>query len=82
MCQYSMLMMGCCWLGPVGKLKRLGIQMAIEVSGECGLNINKGKSNLLLFNHDGIRLESLEEPGGWRNKCIEYNRIFECRYGR
>ena len=35
------------------------IQMVIEVAGECGLNINKGKSNVLLFNHDGITLESL-----------------------
>ena len=35
------------------------IQMVIEVAGECGLNINKGKSNVLLFNHDGIRLEEV-----------------------
>ena len=37
------------------------IQMMIEVALECGLNINKGKSNVLLFNHDGI---GLEEVGG------------------
>ena len=37
------------------------IQMVIEVAGECGLNINKGKSNVLLFNHDGIRLEEVGE---------------------
>ena len=34
-----------------------------EVAGECGLNINKGKSNVLLFNHDRIKLE---EVGGIR----------------
>ena len=39
------------------------IQMVIEVAGECGLNLNKVKSNVLLFNHDGIRLE---EVGGIR----------------
>ena len=52
------------------------IQMVIEVAGECGLNINKGKSNVLLFNHGGIRLE---EVGGIR--FIKYNQIFLCRYG-
>ena len=36
-------------------------QMVIEVAGECGLKINKGKSNVLLFYHHGIRLE---EVGG------------------
>ena len=30
------------------------IQIVIEVAGECRLNINKGKRNVLLFNHDGI----------------------------
>ena len=39
------------------------IQRVTEVAGECGLNINKGKSNVLLFNHDGI---ILEEVGGIR----------------
>ena len=33
------------------------IQMVTEVAGECGLNINKGKSNVLIYNHDVIRLE-------------------------
>ena len=37
------------------------IKMVVEVAGECGLNINKGKSNILLFNHDGIRLEEVGE---------------------
>ena len=48
------------------------IQMVIEVdvAGECRLNINKGKSNVLLFNHDGIRLE---EVGGIRaSNTIRY----------
>ena len=39
------------------------IQRVTEVAGECGLNINKGKSNALLFNHNGI---ILEEVGGIR----------------
>ena len=37
------------------------IQMVIVEAGECGLNINKGKSNILLFNPAGVRLE---EVGG------------------
>ena len=37
------------------------IKMVVEVAGECGLNITKGKSNVLLFNHDGIRLEEVGE---------------------
>ena len=46
------------------------IQMVIEVAGECGLNINKVKSNVLLYNHDGIRLE---EVGGIRvSNTIRY----------
>ena len=46
------------------------IQMVIEVAGECGLNINKGKSNVLLFNHDGTRPE---EVGGIRvSNTIRY----------
>ena len=46
------------------------IPMVIEVAGECGLNINKGKSNVLVFNHDGIRLE---EFGGIRvSNTIRY----------
>ena len=66
-----MLMMGRCWLDLVGKLKSEDmIQMVIEVAGECGLNINKGKSNILLFNHDGIRPE---EVGGIRvSNTIRY----------
>ena len=35
------------------------IQMVIKVARECGLNINKGKSNVLLFIHDGVRLEEV-----------------------
>ena len=63
--------------------------MVIEVVGECGLNINKGKSNVLLFNHDGIRLE---EVGGIRvSNTIRYlgadvgdSRVCfrECRKGK
>ena len=46
------------------------IQMVIEIAGECGLNINKGKKHVLLFNHDGIRLE---EVGGIRvSNTIRY----------
>ena len=53
------------------------IQMVIVVDGESGLNRNKAKSNVLLFNHDGIRLE---EVGGIRvSNTIRY---FRCRYGR
>ena len=37
------------------------IQTVMEVAGECGLNINKGKSNVLLFNRNGIRLQEAEE---------------------
>ena len=35
------------------------IKMVVEVAGECGLNINKGTSNVLIFNHDRIRLEEV-----------------------
>ena len=35
------------------------IQLVIEVAGECGLNINNGKINVLLFIHHGIRLEEV-----------------------
>ena len=61
----SMLMMGC-WPAAGPLARSCGededmIQMVIEVAGECVLNINKGKSNVLLFNHDGIRLERLGE---------------------
>ena len=46
------------------------IKMVVEVAGECGLNINKGKSNVLLFNHDRIRLE---EVGGMKvSNTIRY----------
>ena len=31
------------------------IQMVVEVAGECGLKINKGKSNILLFNCKGVQ---------------------------
>ena len=27
------------------------IRLAIEVAGKCGLNINKGKSNVLVYNY-------------------------------
>ena len=52
------------------------IQMVLVVAGECGLNINKGHSNVLLFNHYGI---SLEEVGG--NKSIKYlvTDVEDCR---
>ena len=41
-----------------------------DTDGKCGLNINKGKSNVLLFNHDEIRLE---EVGGIRvSNTIRY----------
>ena len=40
------------------------------MAGECGLNINKGKNNVVVFNHDGIRLE---EVGGIRvSNTIRY----------
>ena len=46
------------------------IQMVKEVAGTCGLKINKGKSNVLIFNNDGIRLE---EVGGIRvSNTIRY----------
>ena len=46
------------------------IKMVVEVAGECGLNINKGKSNVLQFNHDRIRLEKV---GGIRvSNTIRY----------
>ena len=31
------------------------IQMVVEVAGECGLKINKGKSNVLLLNCKGVK---------------------------
>ena len=30
------------------------IGVVVRVAGRCGLNINKGKSNDLLYNHRGI----------------------------
>ena len=39
------------------------IQRGVEVAGECGLKINKGKSNVLLFNCKGVKPD---EVGGVR----------------
>ena len=41
--------MGCCWLDRAVIM----IRLVMEVAGKCGLNINKGKSNVLLYNCKG-----------------------------